>query len=150
MTFKESLSNLSNRMTHDRVTPALTVGGALFLLSFGVHFSLLKLGVPAAATVLDDLAIAVLGSFLFFFYVSAISVNQEYRRAKERIILITELNHHIRDALTVIQCSGGIANESDRAHCVEEAVQRIDWVLTDLVPTIGSAKNPRLNSPEHN
>lgn len=141
---------ISNRITYDRVSPALTVGGALFLLSFGIHFLLLKLRVPAAATVLDDLAIAVLGGLLFFFYISAISLNQEYRRAKERIILITELNHHIRDALTVIQCSGDIADEKDRAHCVEEAVQRIDWVLTDLVPTIGSAKNPRLNLPGQN
>ncbi|OLC91077.1 MAG: hypothetical protein AUH86_21595 [Acidobacteria bacterium 13_1_40CM_4_58_4] len=147
MLLKESLSN---RMTRDRVTPALMIGGALFLFSFGIHFLLLKLRVPAAATVLDDLAIAVLGALLFFLYVSAISLNQEYKRAKERIILITELNHHIRDALTVIQCSRGIADEKDRAHCVEEAVQRIDWVLTDLVPTIGSAKKPRLYSPEQN
>jgi glycopeptide antibiotics resistance protein len=141
---------LSNRMTHDRVTPAFLVGGALFLFSFGIHFLLLKLGVPAAATVLDDLALAVLGALLFFFYVSAISLNQEYKRAKERIILIAELNHHIREALTVIQCSDTIADENDRAHCVQEAVQRIDWVLTDLVPTIGSAKKPRLYSPEQN
>ncbi len=141
---------LSNRITDDRVTPALLVGGALFVFSFGTHFLLLKLHVPAAATILDDLAIAVLGALLFFFYVSAISLNQEYKRAKERIILIAELNHHIRDALIVIQCSGGIADENDRAHCVQEAVQRIDWVLTDLVPTIGSAKQPRLYSPEQN
>jgi hypothetical protein len=147
MRFKESLSNW---LTRERVTPAFVIAGALFLFSFGTHFLLLKLRVPAAATILDDLAIAVLGGLLFFFYVSAISLNQEYKRAKERIILIAELNHHIRDALIVIQCSGGIADENDRAHCVQEAVQRIDWVLTDLVPTIGSAKQPRLNSPEQN
>ncbi len=147
MPLKESLSNW---LTRERVTPALVIGGALFLFSFGIHFLLLKLRVPAAATILDDLAIAVLGALLFFFYVSAISLNQEYKRAKERIILIAELNHHIRDALTVIQCSGGIADENDRTHCVQEAVQRIDWVLTDLVPTIGSAKKPRFYSPEQN
>jgi hypothetical protein len=141
---------LSNWLTRERVTPALVTGGVLFLLSIAIHFLLLKLRIPAAATILDDLAIAVLGALLFFFYVSAISLNQEYKRAKERIILIAELNHHIRDALTVIQCSGGIADENDRTHCVQEAVQRIDWVLTDLVPTIGSAKKPRFYSPEQN
>jgi hypothetical protein len=147
MPLKESLSNW---LTRERITPALVIGGALFLFNFGIQFLLLKLRVPAAATILDDLAIAVLGALLFIFYVSAISLNQEYKRAKERIILIAELNHHIRDALTVIQCSGGIADENDRTHCVQEAIQRIDWVLTDLVPTIGSTKKPRFYSPEQN
>jgi two-component sensor histidine kinase len=140
MSFKESLSNW---LTRERVTPALLTSGILFPFSVGIHFLLLKLGVPAAATVLDDLAIAVLGGLLSFFCVSAISMNQEYQRTKERIILIAELNHHIRNALTVIQCSGDIASETQRIARVQEAIQRIDWVLTDLVPTIGSAKEPR-------
>jgi hypothetical protein len=145
MSFKESLSDW---LTRERATPALVTGGILFLLSLGINFLLLKLGVPAAATILDDLAIAALGGLLAFFYASAISVNQEYRRAKERIILITELNHHIRNALTVIQCSGDIASETERVLRVQEAIQRIDWVLTDLVPTIGSTKEPRFSSPK--
>jgi hypothetical protein len=145
MSFKEWLSDW---LTRERVRPALVTGGILFPFSVGIHFLLLKLGVPAAATILDDLAIAVLGGLLSFFYVSAISMNQEYKRAKERIILITELNHHIRNALTVIQCSGDIASETERILRVQEAIQRIDWVLTDLVPTIGSAKEPRFSSPK--
>jgi hypothetical protein len=145
MSFKESLSDW---LTRERTTPALVTGGILFLLSLGINFLLFKLGIPAAATVIDDLAIAALGGLLSFFYVSAISMNQEYRRAKERIILITELNHHIRNALTVIQCSADIASEKERILRVHEAIQRIDWVLTDLVPTIGSAKQPRFFPPE--
>jgi hypothetical protein len=144
MSFKELLSDW---LTRDRITPALVTGGALFLFSIGIHFLLLKLGVAAATTILDDLAIGALGGLLSFFYFSTIYVNQEYKRAKERIILIAELNHHIRNALTVIQCSGDIANETERILRVHEAIERIDWVLTDLVPTIGSAKEPRFSSP---
>lgn len=147
MSFKESLSYW---LARERIRPALVTGGILFLCSVGINFLLFRLRLPGAATLLDDLAIAVLGALLAFFYVSAISVNQEYKRAKERIILIAELNHHIRNALTIIQCSGDIADEQDRVHRVEEAIQRIDWVLTDLVPTTGSAKEPRFFSPEEN
>src|SRR2546427_12987827 len=119
MLLKESLSN---RMTRDRVTPALMIGGALFLFSFGIHFLLLKLRVPAPATVLAGLAIAVLGALLFFFYVSAISLNQEYQRATDRIILITQLNHHMPDALSVSHCSRRMAVEIDRGHYCQDRV----------------------------
>jgi hypothetical protein len=147
MRFKE---NLPSWVAFDRIRPALIAGLAIFALSDVLDLILFWLGLPAAATILNSVAIAILGALILLFYLSATYESQNYARAKERMILVAELNHHIRGALIVIEHSALLEDRSERLRNTELAVARIDSVLTDLLPTIGSAEKPRYSLPFHN
>jgi hypothetical protein len=142
--------NLPNWVAFDRIRPALIAGLAIFAASDVLDLVLFWLGLPAAATILNSVAIAILGALILLFYLSASYESQNYARAKERMILVAELNHHIRRALVVIEHSALLEDRMERLRNTEQAVARIDSVLTDLLPTIGSAEKPRYSLPSQN
>jgi hypothetical protein len=127
----------------DGIVPSLLAGLLLFLVSYAMSLILDRLGMSPASTILDDLAIGILGAMLLRYYLSASQASQNLARAKERILLVTELNHHIRNALVPIGYSATLDDREERLRIVDDAIERIDWVLTDLVPTAGSAESPR-------
>ena len=51
------------------------------------------------------------------------------------MVVTAELNHQIRRAMSVVATSVVLPNEEDRLRLVDEAVEKIDHVLMDLVPT---------------
>jgi hypothetical protein len=106
------------------------------------------LRIPAAAPVFNDLTVGVLGAVLSLFYMSSVRTNQIYLRAKERMILTAELNRHVRSALTAIRYATSLEDTAKRIQAVDEAIEQIDRVLLELVPTVGSANAPRSLSPE--
>jgi hypothetical protein len=65
-------------------------------------------------------------------------------RAREKMILIAELNHHIRNAVTLLGQSAALEDGPNKLRLIDEAVDRIDRVLTELVPTVGETQTPRL------
>jgi hypothetical protein len=144
MRFKD---NLPNWVAFDRIQPALIAGLVIFAVSDVLDLILFWMDLPAAATILNSVAIAILGALILLFYLSASYESQNYARAKERMILVAELNHHIRRALIVIEDSALLEDRAERLRNTEEAVARIDSVLTDLLPTIGSAEKPRYSLP---
>lgn len=93
------------------------------------------------------MTVGVLGAALSLFYLSSVRTNQIYLRAKERMILIAELNRHVRSALTAIRHASSLDDAAQRIQNVDEAIERIDRVLLELVPTVGSAEAPRALSP---
>jgi signal transduction histidine kinase len=131
----------------DGIGPVLLTGLLLFLVSYAMSHILDRLGMGPASTILDDLAIAILAALLLRYYLSASRASQSLARAKERIILVAELNHHIRNALVPIGFSATLDDQQERLRIVDEAIERIDQVLTDLVPTVGSAESPRFFLP---
>jgi hypothetical protein len=137
-------------LTPDRIKPALVTGITLFFVSFGMDMVLSWFGVPAAATILNDVAIGLLGSLLLLFFLYSLNLEQNYRRGKERMTLVAELNHHVRNALVAIQYSASLDDKDERTRRVGEAVERIDRVLMELVPTVASAESPRYFLPELN
>jgi hypothetical protein len=137
-------------LTPERSKPALVTGLALFFISYFFDLVLYKLGVPAAATILNNVAIGLLGALILIFYLSTLHFEQNHLRARERMILVAELNHHVRNALTIIQYSASLEDREERVRRVGEAVERIDHVLMDLVPTAASAEGPRYFFPEQN
>jgi len=55
-----------------------------------------------------------------------------------------ELNHHIRNALTLLSQSAALQDGPEKFRLIDEAVERVDRVLTELVPTVGETQTPRL------
>lgn len=127
---------------------ALVIGFVLSASNYAMDVLLLWLRIPAAATVFNGLAVGVLGAGLSLFYLSSVRTNQIYLRAKERMILTAELNRHVRSALIAIRHAASLEDASERIQKVDEAIEQIDRVLLDLVPTVGSADAPRSLSLE--
>lgn len=109
------------------------------LLLFCAHFALIQLlswrGVNEHSTLIDDFAVALLGAAALWFFLTLQAERQEIAHAHERLIVTAELNHHIRRAMSVVATSVVLPNEEDRLRLVDEAVEHIDHVLMDLVPT---------------
>ena len=59
------------------------------------------------------------------------------------MILTAELNRYVRSALVAIREAASLENGSERMQKVDEAIEQIDRVLSELVPTVGSADAPR-------
>ncbi|HKW89547.1 MAG TPA: hypothetical protein VJN21_12410 [Candidatus Acidoferrales bacterium] len=142
-----SLKSLPHWLSFARLKPALFTGLVLFLFSFGADIAFGWFRHPGYATIVNDLAVGVVGALLLILYLSASYENDAYARAKERMILVLELNHHVRRALSIIEESAMIEDREERVRRVDQAIARIDFVLTDLVPTIGSTKKPRFELP---
>lgn len=122
---------------------AVVIGVVLCAWSYGVDVLLFWLKMPKAVTVFDDLMVGVFGAALSLFYMSSVRTNQIYLRAKERMILTAELNRHVRTALTAIRHATSLDDTAQRIQKVDEAIEQIDRVLLELVPTVGSAEAPR-------
>lgn len=133
-----------------QIKPALTAGVILCSVSYILNLALSRLGITGAATLLDDLAMGLLGALLLLVYLSALYESQCHARAKERAILVVELNHHIRSALTALGYCVMLEDREERLRRYDDAVATIDRVLTDLVPTTGSTEEPRLFLSENN
>ena len=145
MTFK---INLPEWILLEHMKAASVIGLVLSACSYALDVFLLWLGVPKAATLFNDLTVGVLGALLSLFYMSSVRTNQLYMRAKERMILTAELNSHVRSALTAIRHDAPQEDTAKRIQEVDEAIEQIERVLFELVPTVGSAQAPRSLSAE--
>jgi hypothetical protein len=144
-----SQKSLPHWLSFARMKPVLLTGLTLFLVSYIADLVLDWLHVPAKATIFNNLAIGIVGALLLMLYLSASYENEVYARAKERMILIEELNHHVRRAMSLIEESAMLEDRNERIRRVDQAIGQIDVVLTDLVPTIGTASTPRYLLPLH-
>lgn len=129
-------------LSFERMSPALLSGLILFAASFFTDIILHWIGTPAQARVFNHLAIGLIGALLILFFLSASYENQVYARAKERMRLIAEMNYRIRGALSLIEQSATLDDRDERLRGVDEAVRRIDVVLTDFLPTADTTAVP--------
>ena len=130
------------QLRRERLLVAFLVGAALFVVSFLTDRVLLHYGVNLARTIWDNLVIGFFGAIAAYLWARYEAERQA--RARERMILLVELNHHIRNALTVLAQTATLAEGPEKLRLIDEAVERVDRVLTDLVPTVGDRAVPRL------
>lgn len=53
---------------------------------------------------------------------------------EERLRKIADMNHHVRNALAVVQFCGTRRGDRYAAEAVAEAVKRIEWTLREVLP----------------
>ena len=53
------------------------------------------------------------------------------------------MNHHIRNAMTPLVVGVSSDDLGERLRTLDQATDRVDHVLTELLPTAGSAAKPR-------
>jgi hypothetical protein len=51
-----------------------------------------------------------------------------------RVQVISEMNHHIRNALMAISASADMSQDEQRMRLISESVYRIDWALREILP----------------
>lgn len=139
------------RVAHLRF--ALLTGLILGLATFGMDFLLERLGTTASKTILNDVAIGSLGALAVFFFLSASHEKQNFESAVQHMVLVRELNWRIREAFGVAAASALSDDQLARLRGIDEATDRIDVILSDLVvfpeqpeqrnpPTLGNAPRP--------
>lgn len=124
-------------------TAAAIAAVVLFAVSYLADAVLYVWGIPAALTISNNIAIALAGASVVLIFLYLRHENDIVLRAKERAIIIAEMNHHIRNAMTPLVM--GISSEDigERLRTLDQATDRVDHVLTELLPTVGSANKPR-------
>jgi len=115
----------------------------LFAITYAADALLNYLHIAAAETILDDAAIAVAGAVMLVFFLVQSHKNQIVARAKERAIIVAEVNHHIRNAMTPVALIMSSPDTGERLRVLDMATDRVDHVLTDLLPTVGTTNKPR-------
>ncbi len=85
----------------DRILAIGVVSLGIFGASFISDVYLEMKGVPLTATIVNNVAIGLLAGAALLAYEIKVSRDQEFKRAKERIALIAELNNHVRKSLNL-------------------------------------------------
>jgi hypothetical protein len=116
----------------------------LFIVSVACGEMLYLHGIQKAQTFLDDAIIGVAGGFIVWALLFLQGRRQEWESARERMRLTAEVNLHVRNALAIMSNAVLVQDQADRLRLMDEAIQRIDHVLNDLVPAAGTAHQPRL------
>src|ERR1051326_5995099 len=90
-------------MTRGMLRAGAEMTGILFLISYLVDVTLAAAGVSPAATVVNDMAIALMAASLLMFYLSSSRSEHIFLPARERMHLTVELNHHLRQVLSAMR-----------------------------------------------
>jgi hypothetical protein len=135
-------------MTRAMFSAAAVMTGILFIISYAVDVSLAQLGVSPAATLWNDAAIALIAAAVLIFYLFSSQTEQIFLRARERMNLTAELNHHLRLVLAEMRSAAEVENREERLQMMDQAIEQADHLLIDLVPTVSAERAPRLASLE--
>src|ERR1700685_4707326 len=94
-----SRETTSRRLKLERFGAALLVGALLFGVSYFSEWALFWLRIPAVSTIKDNIAIGLCAAMAAYIWARYEAERQAH--AREKIILVAELNHHIRNGVAV-------------------------------------------------
>ena len=107
----------------------------VFFINSGLDIVLVKEHEPLRMTVelSDALSAAIIGalSFKLFRYYQA-----QRRRLRERLEIIADMNHHVRNALQVITFTTASNADQQELETIRHSVNRIQWALRELLPKL--------------
>lgn len=133
------LKELPGWLAFRKLEAPLLTGLVLFITGYTGDVILEWRGVSSTSTILNNLAIGILGGLTLLFYLSASYESHNYKRAKEQMALIGEVNRQVREALLDITELTMVEDRSERLMLLDEATERIDNVLSQLVQTTATA-----------
>jgi len=130
-------------MTPPMIRAAAVMSGVLFLISYLVDLTLVNLDVAPSATIINDIAIALIATGVMLFYLFSTRTEQIFLRAKERMNLTRELNYHLRRAINEARFAAELEDREQRLRVLDDVSEEIDHLLVELVPTVSAEKPPR-------
>ena len=136
------LGNLLVRLSEgglSRFLLAATLGAAAALIELIAHRSLLASS--SLARFAEPLDTATIGIFVFLLtYVEASAVRERRLRVMRDMLTVSELNHHVRNALETIQYAAYTSSDRKNLEITTSAVDRIDNILKELYPVLTAHK----------
>lgn len=103
----------------------------LLFLAIGIGGDYLadRLGLEHDLLYLNDVVSAIVIGLLIILY-----ENRRRRRMQERLEIIEQMNHHVRNALQLISLSPHAHQREEHLAMIQQAVDRIDWALREVLP----------------
>jgi hypothetical protein len=128
------LSRVSDRV--GRLNPwllGLLFTGFVFLSNAGLDFYMLHHHESTLATVeISDIISALVAGALFL---KVAQLRRERQRAiQQRLEIISDMNHHIRNALEIISLSAHTSTDQVHVAQIRDSVDRITWALKEILP----------------
>jgi hypothetical protein len=127
---------------------ALCVGLIVFLILALVESFMVQVGFSPFLVMMGSAAVAALLTFGFTLML-LLQVHDRREAIREQLRVIGETNHHIRNALELIQFSAHTTHDQQVIESISGAVDRIQWVLRELLgetgayaPSDGERKTP--------
>jgi hypothetical protein len=105
------------------------LGSGIFLLGVALRALLENLGVSGVTAVVDDLLIGILAGGLVFAY-----ERHQHKLILEKMRMISEMNHHVRNALQPIIYSPYLKEQAEQVKIIQEGTRRIEWALREVLP----------------
>jgi hypothetical protein len=111
-----------------RIGLSVLTGFGLFALGALLQAVLERNHIHGVTLYLDDIVLGLLAGLLIFVY-----EQRRYRVLMDKIRVIAEMNHHVRNALQAIALSR-FADESRQIQMLDESTRRIQWALQKILP----------------
>jgi hypothetical protein len=137
------IKRFSTSVNYNILKPAAVVGFVLFALTYVCDAILYFLGIAAAKTILNDLAIAIAGAVLLVIFLSRSRKNQLVEQAKARAMVVEAVSHYVRDVFTPLALVMSSQDTAERLRILDMATDRVDYVLSQVLPAVGTADKPR-------
>ena len=112
-----------------RAVYSFGLGFGIFVLGIALRTLLDKLGVSGVTALVDDLLIGVLAGVLVFVY-----ERHQHKLILEKMRVISEMNHHVRNALQPIMYSPYLKEQVEQIRTIQEGTRRIEWALREVLP----------------
>jgi hypothetical protein len=127
---------------HRWVYGATTMQLAAVATMVGVVVWVLMAGMDLLATMYDNavtVPMATLNSLVglacgALLFKLMLAERTRQRQVVERLRMIAEINHHIRNALDRIELTAHVTHDRQLIDDIEGGVQRIQWALRELLP----------------
>ena len=114
---------------------AFLAGLGICCAVYVINAALARAGLRADETLLDDALLGIFAAISLFFLLRHLDTSRELRRQKHYESVISELNHHIRNALQIIVNHAEVEVHSlSELDDIRNAVSRIDWALREVLP----------------
>jgi hypothetical protein len=92
-------------------------------------------GVPGRDLfIFSDFLVGVVAAILV--YVMAEFDDRKQKAIAERLKVIADMNHHIRNALQVISYQSSFREDKKEIDAINDAVNRISWSLREVLPRL--------------
>jgi hypothetical protein len=111
-----------------RIVFPVLVGGSEFILGIAIDVSL---GIHYRPIFYSDVFTGIIAAVL------ALLVVRYYERLRQsdsdRLRVAADVNHHVRNALTTVLYSVHVKRDPELIKVTQEAVDRIDWILREIL-----------------
>jgi hypothetical protein len=137
------IKRFSGQLNYDILRSAVVAALVLFAITYACDAILCSLGIAAAKTILNDVAIALTGAVLLVIFLSQSRKNQIVEQAKARAMVVEAVSHYVRDVFTPLALVMTSQDSAERLRILDMATDRVDHVLSQVLPTAGTADKSR-------